>query len=86
MSRLWCCGLILGAGCWLVACGGVEIGEECDEVGNSDECVESAICTNEEGETARCRMLCDAQEDCPDGHDCNGVSNSSLKSCQPKQK
>jgi hypothetical protein len=65
-------------------CGGAEIGEDCDTAGSADECVDGAICTNESsGGGAVCRETCDAHEDCPDGHSCNGVSGSSQKSCQP---
>lgn len=66
------------------ACGGAELGESCDDQGSTDECVDDAVCTNED-EGAACRALCDAHEDCPAGHDCNGVSNTSLKSCQPEK-
>lgn len=65
------------------ACGGSEIGESCDDVGSSDECVDHAVCTNEEGETSRCRAVCAEHEDCPANHSCNGVSGVSTKSCQP---
>lgn len=65
------------------ACGGADIGEDCDDHGSTDECVDDAVCTNEDGDHAACRALCEEHEDCPDGHSCNGVSNTSLKSCQP---
>lgn len=65
------------------ACGGAEIGESCDDPGSRDECVDHAVCTNEEGSTSRCRELCKEQEECPEAHSCNGISGSSLKSCQP---
>ena len=67
----------------LNACGGAEIGESCDSAGSTDECVDHAVCTNEDGDTSRCRVLCKEQEECPDAHSCNGISGSSLKSCQP---
>lgn len=66
-------------------CGGAELGESCDEVGSGDECVDDALCTNEDEGAAACRALCDEQADCPDTQDCNGVSNSNLKTCQPKK-
>lgn len=69
----------------MLACGGAEIGEACDEVGSADECVDGALCTNEDGDKAACRLRCDEQEDCSSGQDCNGVSNSSAKTCQPKK-
>jgi hypothetical protein len=66
----------------LTACGGADIGESCDEKGSTDECVDNAVCTNEDDGSA-CRKLCKDKADCPEGEDCNGVSNTSLKSCQP---
>jgi hypothetical protein len=75
---------LLLVGAWvLVGCGGAEIGEACEEVGSSAECVAMAICTNDDGDTAFCRQICDEHEDCPTGESCNGVSGSSTKSCQP---
>ena len=75
----WWCLLLLSH-----ACGGAEVGESCDDVGSADECVSGAVCTNEDDDALVCRMECDEQEDCPDDHDCNGVSNSNRKTCQPK--
>ena len=68
----------------LSGCGGAELGESCDDVGKTDECVDGAVCTKQgEGDGAACRAVCDQHEDCPPGHSCNGVSGTSLKSCQP---
>jgi hypothetical protein len=69
----------------VLGCGGADVGEECDDVGTTDECVDGAVCTNEEGEARRCRLLCNEHADCPDGHDCKGVSGTNLKSCQPEK-
>jgi len=71
-----------------VACSDGDIGEECGEAGDTDECVDGAICTNEgddEGEGAVCRALCEEHEDCADDERCNGVSQTNLKSCQPDE-
>jgi len=59
-----------------------EVGEECDDVGSTDDCEDGAVCTNE-GDGGVCRFLCDDQVQCPAGHSCNGVSGTNLKSCQP---
>ena len=67
----------------LGACGGAEIGESCEGVGSGDDCVDHAICTNEEGDALRCRAVCKETEECPPAHSCNGVSSTSIKSCQP---
>jgi hypothetical protein len=66
----------------MLACGGAEVGEECDEAGSTDECEDGAICTNEEA-GAVCRFMCKETIECPAQHACNGVSGTSLKSCQP---
>lgn len=68
---------------FLAACGGAELGESCDSAGSTDECVDHAACTNEEGDSSRCRALCEEKEECPSGYSCNGVSGTSRKTCQP---
>ena len=74
--------VLLSLALGLAGCGAAELGDECDDSGDSDECEDGAICTNE-GERAVCRALCKEQEDCPSGQSCNGVSDTNLKSCQP---
>jgi hypothetical protein len=66
----------------LVGCGSAKIGEGCDEIGQSDECEDGAICTNE-ASGGVCRAVCAGTEGCAAGHTCNGVSGTSVKSCQP---
>lgn len=68
---------------FLLACGGQDIGQECEGAGSEDDCVSGAICTNESGDRNVCREICEVQEDCPAGLNCNGVTGSSAKSCQP---
>lgn len=65
-----------------VACGGADVGEECDTPGSTDECVDGAICTNSSAGNF-CREICDTDADCPMGLGCNGISGTSIKSCQP---
>ena len=68
--------LLLMLGC------GSEVGERCDSPGSTDECVDGAVCTNDSfGFT--CRTICFDQAQCPPGFNCNGISNTNLKSCQP---
>lgn len=74
--------LALGCAFLTTACGGPEVGEECDEVGSSTECEDGAVCTNH-GDEAVCRSRCAEQDDCPPGFACNGVSGTNVKSCQP---
>ena len=73
--------LLLVLGIFVAGCGSAEIGEDCDTAGATEECVDGAICTNDD--TNVCRLVCDVQEDCPTNYTCNGVSGSSTKSCQP---
>jgi hypothetical protein len=68
----------------LAGCASAKIGEECDEVGESDECEDGAICTNE-ASGGICRAVCVETADCAAGHTCNGVSGTNVKSCQPDE-
>lgn len=80
MLRLLLVVLLLLCGCG----GAAEVGEECDRVGMSEECVRGAICDSVEGDEAVCLAICDDQEDCAEGEDCNGVSGSNIKACHPR--
>jgi hypothetical protein len=66
----------------LAGCGSAKIGEQCDDIGESDECEDGAICTNE-ASGGICRAICTETVDCPASHTCNGVSGTNVKSCQP---
>lgn len=69
----------------LAACGGEgEIGDDCETPGSRDECVDDAICTNDDVGRYVCRKWCNVQSDCPPDENCNGITGSSSKSCQPK--
>ena len=75
--------LALGAGLIMASgCGGTEIGEPCDDVGSTDECVDGAVCSVLDGRSV-CRQLCKDKEDCPDGTECTGVSKTNLHACEP---
>jgi hypothetical protein len=67
----------------VTGCGASDIGEECDTSGSIDDCVGGAICTAF-GTANTCYKLCKEQTECSAEEDCNGVSGSNLKSCQPK--
>jgi hypothetical protein len=82
MTRTFSASLVLMLSSLMLACGGSEVGEPCDEAGSTDECEDGAICTNEES-GAVCRLQCKETHECPAQHACNGVSGSNLKSCQP---
>jgi hypothetical protein len=67
------------------ACGDsqAEIGGHCDTPGNIDECVSGAVCAND-AEGNHCRKSCTDQAQCASTENCNGISGSNLKACQPK--
>lgn len=78
MSMMFLLALAMG-------CGASDIGEECDTSGSTDDCVDNAICTAFGGANI-CYKLCKEQTECSAEEDCNGISGSNLKSCQPKTK
>ncbi|MBL7714242.1 MAG: hypothetical protein JNL01_02170 [Bdellovibrionales bacterium] len=65
----------------LMGCGKSEIGESCATSGQTDDCVDGAVCTSVSGKNV-CKKSCTQQSDCASGESCNGVSGSSAKSCQ----
>ena len=75
---------ILLVGVFAIGCGSAsEIGEDCHTEASQEECVEGAICTNDVSDTFVCRLSCVEQEDCPSDQNCNGISGTNTKSCQP---
>jgi hypothetical protein len=61
------------------------IGSACSTASSFDECVTGAVCTNGPDNSFTCRKICVGQEDCNQAtENCNGISGSSTKSCQPK--
>ena len=84
-SRMKSSLLLLGmmAALGLFGCGHSEIGEECETAGATDECVDSAVCTNGSTGVPVCRKICTEQEDCATTENCNGISGTNMKSCQP---
>lgn len=69
----------------LLGCGGTSaLGEACDTAGSVDECETGAVCTNDTSEVLTCRKVCTDQAQCASTENCNGVSGTSTKSCQPK--
>jgi hypothetical protein len=69
-----------------LGCGPNEVGEECDEVGDTDDCEDGAICTNvgDSNEEGICYWICEDHPQCAATQQCNGVSGTNLKSCQPQ--
>ncbi|MBI2373628.1 MAG: hypothetical protein HYV07_06480 [Deltaproteobacteria bacterium] len=69
----------------LISCGGKgAAGEGCDTPSSTDECESGLICSNDSDEEASCRKICTDQADCAGTENCNGVSGSTTKSCQPR--
>ena len=65
----------------LAGCGGSDVGEKCDTLASTDECVSDAICSADSAGTV-CRKTCSVQTDCGSGETCNGISGTNRKSCQ----
>ena len=69
------------------ACGKAELGEECDEKGSTDACVEGLVCDTKgaaTGETT-CLQICEEDSDCNTVTEtCTGVSGSNLKACHTR--
>ena len=69
----------------LVACGGSDIGDTCDEEGQADsECVDGAVCGREKNNVLMCLKQCTSQADCGPGQECNGISKTNLKGCRTR--
>ena len=66
----------------LAACGG-DIGDDCDDEGDRDECVDEALCAKTKDGDLECMKLCTKQDDCPSTTECKGTP-SDLKVCRPK--
>lgn len=64
-------------------CASAELGESCEKPGSADECVDGAICTND-GDANVCRKACGDDSECESGEQCNGITGTNTKSCQPK--
>jgi hypothetical protein len=71
----------------IIGCGGGDGGSSssgaCSTPGSTNQCSSGAICTNISGDGNQCRQLCTSQADCPANQNCNGIANTTLKSCQP---
>lgn len=70
----------------IVACGG-DVGDSCDEEGKvGGECDDGNVCgkAKASGGDLVCLKQCTNAADCGAGEECNGVSKTSLKGCQPR--
>jgi hypothetical protein len=58
----------------------------CTTPGMRAECPEGAICDQvslDSGNQNLCVLECEAQDDCREGYQCNGVTGSDVKACKP---
>ncbi|MDH5719009.1 MAG: hypothetical protein OEZ13_00155 [Spirochaetia bacterium] len=60
-----------------------DVGETCESLGSSDECVDEGVCGDYDG-ILQCLQVCTADADCSSTEACNGVSGTNIKGCQPK--
>jgi hypothetical protein len=51
--------------------------------GSTSNCSSGTVCSNIQGDANQCRTICTTQGECPAGENCEGVANTTLKSCQP---
>ena len=71
-----------------VGCGGGDddgggVGSACNTPGSTSGCDSGTICSNLSSGVNQCRQICTVQADCPAGLNCNGIANTTIKSCQP---
>ena len=74
-SFVW--GLLLTAACG----GGSEIGEECSQEADADECVDGAFCAKAKSGELQCMKVCVRQDDCAVDTECTGTTGPT-KVCQ----
>jgi hypothetical protein len=76
------CALLL---CAPLGCGPQEVGEECDDIGDDDECEDGAICTNDgPSGDGYCAWICENNDHCQPDFECKDIRDSHVKSCQPR--
>ena len=75
--------LVVAVGCSSEE-GGGGASNFCGTPGSLGECSSGDICTNIAGDGNQCRTICVNQTDCPADQNCNGIANTTIKSCQPK--
>ena len=85
--------LLLIAFIGVVACGGGEKGDSCDEEGRASGCDDGLVCAKERRDSGDlvCLKSCVGQEDCAESESCNGIPGSNPnvpggagKVCQPR--
>jgi len=76
--------LMVATAAFLVGCGKPKVGESCKTAGDASLCESTAMCTNNASGTATCRTICTDNAQCATTEQCNGISGSNIRSCQPK--
>jgi hypothetical protein len=66
-----------------VGCGASEVGEECTEPGNPDECVEEAVCVRDDHGDVTCRRIARLGETCSNQGDQAECETSNLVCGKP---
>jgi hypothetical protein len=56
----------------------------CPTAGSTNGCPDTSICDDVTGAGLICLKLCNFENDCRSGTDCNGVTNGNQKACHPK--
>lgn len=96
MRRLWIPFVLVLFLVPIAGCGGAgSVGEACSSPGSSDDCVEGAICAQDQStmsgmgdpvwDTYTCRAICLTQAECAGDLECRGVTGSPTgeRACQP---
>ena len=55
---------------------------ECETEGSTEECPTDTVCKRIEGGPARCILICETDDQCPENSDCNSV-NGDIDGCEP---
>jgi hypothetical protein len=63
---------------------GTFCGQRCNQEGQKDVCPEDTLCGPQFGNELLCSPICESQDDCREGYQCNGLSGSGVKTCQVK--
>lgn len=55
----------------------------CSQEGQATGCPDDSLCTTQFGALV-CSPICQNQDDCREGYECNGVTGSNVKACRVK--
>jgi hypothetical protein len=71
---------------FVLACSGEsKLGEECDEVGKTEDVCESgSVCGKQTTGAIMCLKVCTDDSSCASTEECNGVEGTNVKGCRAK--